>query len=174
MSKNKRLSRRLVENKLAEYKTINKQISKKLNENKMEMAKLKKSLQTSRSVVSDLRKQCRRWKRNILKARNVNMDHATMEVETLKSNADKTITILNECIDDVEQFLAVPASASDACTKKRKKPRKKVGRKLQDAFEMRRVMKIIKNRFVCSSRTGPTECFPSFGGTGTSCWKRQQ
>lgn len=110
MAKNERLSQNDVENKLKKYKTINRQIGEKLNKKLMENRKLKDALKTSRTEIRDLRKRCSKWKKKVRTVRDMQMDHANMKVEKLKSNAGKTQSILDECIADVDQLLAVPVS----------------------------------------------------------------
>lgn len=124
MAENNRLSHKDVERKLDKYKALNKHLSKKLTSKRTEIRKLKNLLTTSTSDIMNVQTECRKWKCNVLKIRNMLMDQTlstTTEVQTLKSNADKMKNILDESIVEMDQFLAIRMPTSYEHVKKRQK-----------------------------------------------------
>lgn len=127
MSKNNSLRHKDIQNKLDKYKKINKEISKKLTEKRIQNTKWINLFTSRTSDLINIQNECRKWQCKIMKIRNMHMDQTlstTIEVETLKSNADKIKSALDECIAEMDQYLATPAPPPFKHTNKRPKKAK--------------------------------------------------
>ncbi len=115
-----------VEEKLVKYKKTNKEISRKVSAKRVEITKLKNLLTTSTSDIINARTECRKWKSKILNIKNMHMDQTLspdFEFEALKKSYNIT-NMLDECIVEMERFLAIPTPASYIPKRSKKRPKK--------------------------------------------------
>lgn len=82
-----------IDDKLNQYKLINKQISKTLTEQRVEIASLKNSLNNSASVMLNLRNENHKWKSKFEALRELYIDHINSATIELQTNADKINSI---------------------------------------------------------------------------------
>lgn len=94
-----------IDEKLHQYKLINKQMSKVLAAKKLEIANCKAALRKSSADIINLQMECHKWKKMFMDLRQMYIDHIQVVTRELQINALKINSISEEELDETKNSI---------------------------------------------------------------------